>query len=200
MKITIDEDVVKDLRTTGGKAISLSELLVCLVAKLGENPIHVAEGLIEKGVLLQDANSPEKLLLFQSYARLAESILLESDTSVPKVDSLDELVTILQSFFPRERKCDSFGTPKWSYRGNKRDIASRLQKFFKLYGDYPYDKVIEATKRYVARYELDRTYMKTLQYFIMKEGEPSELANELESLDEEEVPQSTNYIGEVLTA
>lgn len=199
MKISIDEDIVKSLRTTGGKSISLPELLICLVVKLGENPVQVTESLLQKGILLNDTYIPNKLLLLQSYAQLAESILLESDKTLPKIDSLDELVTTLQSLFPRERKCDGFGTPKWSYRGNKRDIAARLQKFFKLYGQYPYEQVIEATKRYVARYEMDRTYMKTLQYFIMKDGEPSELANELESLDDTEVPQSV-YIGEVCTA
>lgn len=198
MTITIDEDVVKDLRTTGGKAISLPELLVCLVTKLGYNPIHIAQNLIEKGILLPDTSTPDKLLLFQSYSNLIESILLESDKSVPKVDSIEELVTTLQSFFPRERKCDAFGTPKWSYRGNKRDIASRLQKFFKLYGQYNYDQVIEATKRYVARYAMDKTYMKTLQYFIMKEGEPSELANELESLEDEPFTEQTNLTDELI--
>ena len=86
MKITIDEDVVKDLRTTGGKAISLPELLVCLVTKLGYNPIHIAQNLIEKGILLPDTSTPDKLLLFQSYSNLIESILLESDKSPTKIE------------------------------------------------------------------------------------------------------------------
>ena len=44
----------------------------------------------------------------------------------------------------------------------------RLKLFFRKYGEYPLDKIIDATRQYVAD-EKDSPYFKTLKYFICQD-------------------------------
>ena len=199
MRISIDEDVVKILKTYDGARLTPAELLICIVVKLGYNPAELTENLLKKGVLISDSDSIfDNLLIYEKYSKLIESVLLESDKVVPKKDSISDLVTTLQDIFPKGRKCDDNGIPKWSWRGNKPDVTKRLQTFFKLYGQYAPEDVIEATKRYVKRMSGDK-FMRVLPYFILAQhNEKSDLADEIGTLDTDEPTEQ--YIGEVLTA
>lgn len=199
MKISIDEDVVNSTKTYDGIRLTPAELLTCIIVKLGYNPAELTENLLRKGVLISDSDSLfDNLLIYEKYSKLIESILLESDKIVPKKDSIGDLVTTLQELFPKGRKCDDNGIPKWSWRGNKKDVTTRLQAFFKLYGQYSPEDIIEATRRYVKRMSGDK-FMRILPYFIMAQhNEKSDLADELGTLDTDEPTE--HYIGEVLTA
>lgn len=197
MNISIDDDTIEKLATADGQKLDVNELLVCMIVLIGENPTDVIQRLLNRGVLLKD-NDTQKLLVFRKYADLVQSILINSDKAVPTVSSLEELTLKLQDLFPNERKPDKNGIPKYAYRGNKRDVTERLQKFFKLYGKYSYDDVLECTKQYVERYKYDKTGMRILPYFIMKtiEGQvQSDLATELENMtaDTQQPNNDLNY-------
>ena len=181
MNISIDEDVLKKLSTYDGQQLTTNELLVCMIILMEENPTDIVQRLLNRGILLRDETT-QKLYVFRKYSSLVQNILLQSDKAVPTISSIEQLATKLQELFPKERKCDANGVPKYAYRGNKRDVTERLQKFFKLYGQYSYDDVLECTRRYVESFKYDKTYMKILPYFIMKDGE-SQLATELENMD-----------------
>ena len=201
MKITIDEDVVAKCKTSDNKTLNVGETLVCMLIKMGYNINDIIDDLIFKGVLIRDTNIPDKLLIFMKYSKLVETILLKSDKSVPKEEELLGLAEKLQALFPSGRKCDDAGIPKWSWRGNKTDIVKKLQKFFKLYGNYPSEDIIKATTNYVNRYKYDNKAMRILPYFIYKEvGDGvSDLATELEGLNDiEETNQSNFEIGTLL--
>ena len=198
MKITLDEDVVAKCKTFDGKTLNIGETLVCMLVKMGYNIYDIIDSLTSKGVLLRDDNIPDRLLIFMKYSKLIETILLKSDKSVPKEEELSELALKLQALFPQGRKCDDFGTPKWSWRGNKVDVVKKLQKFFKFYGNYKQEDIIQATTNYVNRYKYDNKAMRILPYFIYKEidGGISDLATELESLDnnnDSELIRQYNY-------
>ena len=201
MNISIDEDVVKTLKPSDsfGKPLTVSEVLICMIIKMGERPEQVIKDLLDKGVIVRDEMESDRLLIYTTYSKLIERIILQSDKAVPKITELDELVTKLQELFPKERKLDVNGVPKYAYRGNKRDVTERLQKFFKLYGKYSYEDVLECTKRYVESFKYDRTYMKILPYYIMKDGE-SQLATELENMDCNDTTTANNDLnyGEAL--
>lgn len=198
MKISIDEDVVAKCKTSDNKTLNIGETLVCMLIKMGYNINDIIDDLIFKGVLIRDTTIPDKLLIFMKYSKLVETILLRSDKSIPKEEELLNLVEKLQSLFPAGRKCDDSGIPKWSWRGNKTDIVKKLQKFFKLYGNYKQEDIIQATTNYVNRYKYDNKAMRILPYFIYKEidGGISDLATELESLDnndDSELIRQYNY-------
>lgn len=182
MNISIDEDVLKKLSTYDGQQLTTNELLVCMIILMEENPIDVVQRLLNRGILLRDETT-QKLYVFRKYSSLVQNILLQSDKAVPTISSIEQLTTKLQELFPKERKPDANGVPKYAYRGNKRDVTERLQKFFKLYGQYSYDDVLECTRRYVESFKYNKTYMKILPYYIIKDGE-STLATELENMDD----------------
>lgn len=182
MTILINEDLLANSFRQEDVHLTLEETLVCLLVMKGCRPDETLQNLINKGVILPlDSNY---LKVFSKYENIIESVLLNSDETVPKITELDDLVTQLRELFPKERKPDHSGVPKYPYRGNRKDITQRLQKFFKLYGEYSYDDILECTKRYVDSFKYDKTYMKILPYFIMKDGE-SQLATELENMEDE---------------
>lgn len=187
MKISIDEDVVKKLTTLDGKKLSIGEVLVCLLIKLDYNINEVIDELVSKGVLLKDPKIPDHLLIFMKYSKLTERIILQSDKSIPKAEELTELAKQLQELWPKGSKRDDNGKPKWSWRGNALDNASRLQKVFKLYGNVgTNEQILQAGKNYVEKHKYDLRSMRTLQYFIIKsteDGLKSDLVTELELLN-----------------
>lgn len=178
MRISIDEEVITK------KNFTLSELLICLAIKY-----YRQKDILDQIEDLKNTNKIYKSQANHHYLRpqterIIDDILNVSDNA-PEINELDKLVIKLQELFPKERKPDSNGVPRYSYRGNKRDVTMRLQKFFKLYGQYSYNDVYECTKRYVESFKYDKTYMRILPYYIMKDGE-STLANELENMSDEE--------------
>lgn len=182
MNISIDEKVLEQTKFLGN-TLTLPEYLLCLIVKAGYNPEQTLSSLIQKGIIVKDFYNEDKYYIKSGCYEALQDVLIDSDKSIPKITELNELVIKLQELFPKERKCDVNGVPKYAYRGNKTDVANRLQKFFKLYGKYSYDDVLECTKRYVESFKYDKTYMKILPYYIMKDGE-SQLATELENMDD----------------
>ena len=200
MRISIDEEVLNKTKFLG-HTLSVSEFLLCMMIKLGGNPLELTQSLLDRRILVQDMFNNTKIYLRSECSTELQRVLLESDKSVPKISDLEELTIKLQELFPKERKPDSKGIPKYSFRGNKRDVAIRLQKFCKLYdyGPEHYDLIYECTKRYVERYKNDKTYMRILPYFIIKDGE-SDLATELDNMDIEDTvtEESTDWTNTLL--
>ena len=58
-------------------------------------------------------------------------------------------------------------------------------KFFKLYGRFDKEVIINATKKYINSFGNDNTLMRTSKYFILKDGN-SELLTVIENLEENE--------------
>lgn len=187
MKYVIDEDIVNK----NGLSLSDFFILVAIIAdpRISDN-IYT---LIETGYIT--ANEEGIFKVKSIYKDLISKILLTSDKAVPKEDRCKKLAIDLRALFPKGIKT---GSAAW--RGNEREITLRLQKFFKLYGDnWTDEEIIEATKRYIASFNGDYTYMKILKYFIFKpetkmgeDGkgyieEVSNLANWLENPEETEV-------------
>lgn len=191
MNISLNENVLTDLSVAYGRKLTMAEVLCCLAVKLGANPKVIMQDLINRKVILQDFTNEAIWYIHSDYIPLIKDAMVESEDIISSTNTLAELVTKLQELFPKERKPDANGVPKYAYRGNKTDVANRLQKFFKLYGKYSYDDVLECTKRYVESFKYDKTYMKILPYYIMKDGE-SQLATELENMDTDESKEVNN--------
>lgn len=89
-----------------------------------------------------------------------------------------ELVDKLRELFPEGKKT---GTSKY-WRGNRGDVGEKLKKFFEKYGVYEDDKVLEASQKYIQSFGDNKQLMRTLEYFILKDGS-SDLATILENVD-----------------
>lgn len=190
MKINIDESILKDTKSANGTTLSLAEFLVSMVVKLGHDPKEITDNLIEKQVIIWD-ETKESYLIYNSFAKLIKKVLLESDENIPRVNTLEDLAEALRNMFPEGSKPDRNGKPMYSWKGNKIDVATKLQKFFKIYGtSYTYEEIIEATRIYLSKYEQDGTYRMILPYFIHKQDKGSQLATEIELLRAGEVPNN----------
>jgi hypothetical protein len=186
MKYCIEENVAKQHH------LSINELLGLMLFKNGCNPQQLINRMLERELIIQDMFG--NYMVTQHWDDELQKVLLESDAEIPKDNDLNYLVGQLREIFPKGIKT---GSAAW--RGNKREITLRLQKFFKIYDKYTDEELISATKKYVESFNGNYTYMRILKYFILKDevkiGEGgnryveqvSELANFLEN--EMEQPQ-----------
>ena len=196
MKFTIDEAVVTRL------GMDLPSLFATLLVKTGADIEQVFSNLVKKEVLVKEILGGYSVT--PRWDDVCNNILLTSEKTIPKDEELEPLALELMSIVPQTKMP---GTPYY-YKCNKREIILKLKKFFKLYGMYPYEDIVNATKRYVASFNGDYRYMKLLKYFIMKDEkrtdadgkgyieETSMLATELENKESSDV-NSNNWVNEL---
>lgn len=177
MKYIIDEKVCEKHNLTITEVLCLLFLKSCdgnysdVVSKLIKE-----EKIIESNTL--DSNNVDYLYLTPHWDDEVSSIILESDNSVPDKDRIENLVNKMRELFPKGMK---IGNSAW--RGNVRELKLRMQKFFKMYGDYSDEAILKATKAYVDSFNGNYTYMRILKYFILKS----------------EIKQHQNDLGEVIS-
>lgn len=175
MKISIDENVLKKYN------IPLEELLVISLVRSGVHIPDLIFQMQEEDKIKYDRDT-DSYSANVYYTQLCDKVLLESDSAVPKETRLESLAKKLRDIFPKGTKA---GT-NYFFKSNVKDTSHKLAKFFKLYGNYTDEEIIDATQRYVDSFNGDYTYMRLLKYFIYKEenGENvSELATFLENED-----------------
>lgn len=119
---------------------------------------------------------------------LADELIADSEENiVVKEDNIKELADKLRSIYPEGKMA---GT-SYYYRCNRADIVRKLKSFFRRYGEYTTEQIIEATQRYVNSFNGNYTYLRLLKYFIWKDenkdGETlqvSQLADWIENKNE----------------
>jgi hypothetical protein len=182
MKYTIDEEVCRKHK------ITLTEMLCLLLAKSSAGNIHsTIDSLVDRQMLFcKESDSlydDPSILPTTQWDDIMQSVLLESDSTIPSDDRIVNLVNRMRELFPKGMKV---GNSAW--RGNVRELKLRMQKFFKLYGDYKDEDILAATRKYVESFNGDYTYMRILKYFILKselkqhQGENGEAVTQVEDI------------------
>ena len=115
---------------------------------------------------------------------LSESIKLTKEEK----DSLNDLASQMAELFPKGKKSNT--TKYW--RGNSGLVKQKLKIFFKKYGHFSNEVILEATKKYIESFGDNLTLMRTLPYFIEKNNE-SELLTTIENL-EDVAPNNDDWI------
>lgn len=111
-----------------------------------------------------------KIVFTEMFLNILTNTLIVS-INIEKSSNLEALSSQLMSIFPEGK--NSAGQ---SWRGTKAIITDKLSKFKKKY-KYSDDTIIEATKAYVKFFKNSRyEYMRSLKYFIEKQGVGSDLA------------------------
>ena len=184
MKYIIDEKVCEKHNLT------ITEVLCLLFLKSCDGkPSEVITKLINEEKLVEaelfDPDNTTNLYLTPHWDDEVSAIILESDNSVPDKDRIENLVNKMRELFPKGMK---IGNSAW--RGNVRELKLRMQKFFKLYGDYSDEAILKATKAYVDSFNGNYTYMRILKYFILKseikqhQNELGEIVSQVEDVSE----------------
>lgn len=162
MKITIDDKVLEKYKLTKAQFF----FMMAVHHKIDDAGL---DSLINRKFYLSQSYTgglPQHNF-FLSHAGIAmmNKIILESDNiSVNQKNRLEELTKTLQAMFPEGRKT---GTNNY-WRGNSTEIRERLQAFFKKFGDFPDEVIIDATRRYIESFQHSQTTMRILKYFISK--------------------------------
>lgn len=186
MTVSINEEICKK------NGLDMSELFAILLIKSCEDLAKLFQSMEDRKILVKDMF--KGYMITQRWDDVASSILLDSDKSSQSPERLENLALKLMEQFPKEKKA---GTCHY-FRGNKKDNILRLKKFFKLYGKYTDQQIIDAAKRYVSSFNGNYSYMRVLKYFIWKDDvktdadgnryvdEVSDLANWIENAGQED--------------
>lgn len=159
MKITIDE------QTCEKYGFSSQEVLLLLIVKTSKIPVtELFEQLIQKKYVYFN-NELQQTLPVDIIDEKIQNVLLDSELAKPEINRFEVLAGKLTKIFPEGRK---ESTSKY-WRGNKKKIAKKLEKFCKLYGKYTDDEILEAAQHYVDSFNGNYTYMRLLEYFIIKD-------------------------------
>lgn len=161
MKYVISTKALKD------KGLKEEEVLAALLIRTCDNIPALFDRLIKKGYIRKDEGLfGEGFQLNETFLDKVYAALLSRDPDVPDEGRLDNLASQLMEIYPRGKK---EGTTSY-WRGNRKEVRERLQKFFKLYGSkFTDEQILQATQNYVTSFNGNYSYMRVLKYFIMKD-------------------------------
>lgn len=178
MKITIDEDVLAKYK------LDLKDFFI-LVGMSKYFDIEDAQEFLARPEINKFISSTTMGMIRFKKDELntfLNTIFLDSEEdNTHSITKMEELCDKLKEAYPTGKKD---GTILYWTEGKKL-IERRLKLFFKKYGNYNYEDIIDATKRYVQSFDGNYSYMKVLKYFIFKEkiGANREVEGESELLN-----------------
>lgn len=121
--------------------------------------------LLDNGIIVLTNRGYE----LSDYGKFIISSIVVNDTQKNSVKLSDfvDLATRLRELYPEGKKD---GTNSY-WRDSINLICKRLSAFKSRFGDYSDETIYNATKAYVESFSDDKTYMRTLPYFIIKDNE-----------------------------
>ena len=189
MKITIDSKLLDEYKITPSQFY--------LMLSLSEVPDkEEINSLITEQFLVSRNYTTNKLYLTQKGSKAINTILNNSvPISKEKIEKIKLLAQQLQSLFPEGKKA---GTNNY-WRGNLPEIIDRIQSFFKRFGEYSDEIIIQATTNYIEAFQYNTNTMRTLKYFISKktdDGVVSDLLTYIENINSNntEILETTKLI------
>jgi hypothetical protein len=191
MKITIDEDVVRSTSTEDGVTLTMPEVIACILTELSDTGHNVIDDLVDRGILVYENDLYTKRIRpFVKYKKLIRRILLSSDNSIPKDSELIPLAQKLKAIYPTGKKNSQY------WQDSLSAIVDRLKGLYRHFPEikkYSYEDIVNATQKYIDSFGTDRTYMKTLSYFLWKKKEESVTSELLMVLENPEAAKQSYY-------
>lgn len=126
--------------------------------------------LINKGLITACNSTVQSLNRKYNISTKGREVVLEvlADSQkeiLTREEAIAKLADQLKEIYPKGKMA---GT-SYYYRCNKTDIVRKLKSFFRRYGNYTNEQVLEATKRYVESFNGNYSYLRLLKYFIWKD-------------------------------
>ena len=138
----------------------------------------------------------DKKILFKDGNRYVLSKTAEAFIDVKSTKfkiNIKQLATDLRNIYPAGIKSGNFYV-----KSPQADVEKKLKAFFNRYPEFTADQVRVAVTNYVFNLsKVNYSYMKLLQYFILKDGE-SMLAAHIENLDAETKREEEDFKGDVV--
>lgn len=177
INVLMDADLCKKYNLT------LQEALYLLFLKSGQKQYkEIQEDLIEKGLVTK---IEEDYFITPKGTKTCDSLILDVSKDITQ-ESLTNLAKSLKELYPKGKKNN-----QWYWSEGVSLIEKRLQLFFKKYGKFEDDEIIDATKKYLQ--DTDEGNRKLLKYFICKD--------KIVELEDEEgcVKRQIEYTSDLLT-
>lgn len=182
MELNINEDVLRDTD------LELSDFLVLLTIKDNYDIVRIMKKLNQDSLILFNQAKNAFFISDKGLKLIDKATTTTEQKENQNCNDLRALATTLKSLFPKGIK-QGTNTP-WTEAVSL--IMKRLETFFEKFGEQPYDKIIEATRKYIDSFNGDYRMMRVLNYFIMKtiinnDGEKevkSDLLTAIENLDD----------------
>jgi len=163
MKITIDEK--KCLK----HKVTLTECLLALAVRSCQNVGEILANMLSREILVEKDG---KYLITQHWSDVLDEILCNSNGAQDD-NRITELATKMREAYPKGSMINkATGKPTTFYfRCNLGEIKHKLKTFFFRYGNYTDEEILNAEKRYVAKWNNDfqQPGFRQLKYFIFKD-------------------------------
>lgn len=169
--LQIDKSILRD----HGVAVS-SYLFMLIISYYPGTKIDIPLGsIIELGFINGNSNG---YFITEDGLRFIDYVNKELKSAAKAKKATPELVESMRSLFPEGKKS---GTNKY-WRDNSNNILKKLNTFFKTYGDFPDELILDATKKYVDSFGDNNQLMRIIPYFILKDDN-SELMTIIDNID-----------------
>lgn len=156
MKITIDEKECLKHKLTP------EEVFTALAVRSSKDFQKTLDNLVNREVLTLAGG--DKYMVTQRWSDELDEILCDSSGAIDDEDRLNNLAQKMRDCYPKGKMPGTV----YYYRCNTREVVLKLKKFFNVYGNYTDDRIVDATKRFVASYNGNYKYLPLIKYFIMK--------------------------------
>ena len=146
---------------------------------------EVLEYLLSKNILVKNPKTSEIVLGEYGYVHLGRNVPkgIKATTVVQKKEenlNLTKLALHIKAIFPPGVKSGNLYV-----RSPEKSIEYKLKQFKSRYSGYTDDQILKATRKYVESFGENYNYMRTAEYFILKDG-TSTLAGWIDNMDEDQ--------------
>ena len=184
MKITIDEK-----KCIKHKMI-LTECLLALAVRSCQNVGEILANMLRREILVEKDG---KYLITQHWSDVLDEILAESGGCTMSDEELKTLAKKMIDAYPHGAMIIGGKPTTYYFQCNNYEVRAKLKSFFARYGEYPEEEILDAERRYVARWKgnYQQTGFRQLKYFIFRKDKDtgeitSPLLDFLENKDNEE--------------
>lgn len=187
MKLIIDEKVCLKHKMT------LQEVLIALVVRNIDTFTEIPN-MVKREILIED-KSEDWYRITQHWSDVLDEILADSGGCTKSEDELKELAKKMMDAYPHGAMIDKkSGRPTTYYfQCNNAEVRAKLKSFFSRFGSYSDEEILDAERRYVARWNgnYQQLGFRQLKYFIFKKDKDtgeitSPLLDFLENKESEE--------------
>lgn len=191
MKLIIDDKVCTKHK------LSIEEVLMALSVR-GEDPKKTLDNMVAREIVIKQGG---KFLVTQHWSDVLDEVLAESGGCTMSEEELKALAKKMIDAYPHGAMIDrKTGRPTpYFFHCNNAEVRTKLKSFFSRYGDYSEEELLDAEKRYVARWNgnYQQIGFRQLKYFIFKKDKDtgeitSPLLDFLENKESGEVEEVIN--------
>ena len=184
-------------------SITPGEVLLLLALHNNYDLEREQVSLINKGLITRMPTKdgiPGKYTCTRLGINILNNTIMDSIKLSTPNETINNLAKELKEIFPKGKKPET----NYYWADGEQLIVRRLKLFFKKYGLFSNEDILDAAKRYVQSFNGDYRYMKLLKYFILKEKvgaagdieSSSDLLNYLENKHQED-EENQNWMDEV---